>query len=386
MTFSETVRAAYPPPNGPPPLPPPAMPPSTCCRKFSSLPAVGVVRLTKSNDLAVLEAVVGDAGDRVVVVEIDGEDALADHLLGHEGDRLLAGLADVVERLAAEILGGRGRAERDQHLVLARPDRHLLDGIFGHDIAVLGLDADAAGGAQRQRTRGQPPSGIAARRPRIILNPLPILAFPLACATSAGKTTKAQDRGTPATHVCPLPTRTPRRRHTIHPLRRDRGAGPNPRPIHRSRRSRHRRGAIRDGCRAYRRWCSAASAAATRRRRRSGRGSSTSSATRWTMRCANSASRTPRSGKRMRKLAEAYYGRAAAYDERARRGRRGRRSRQRSGAPSMAARGEWRRRRWLPICWPRTGRSRRRRSIASSPATSPGRRRSLLPGPAENQP
>ena len=88
-------------------------------------------------DLAVLHAVVGDAIDLLVLVEIDREDALVDDLGVHEGDRLLAGLADVVEDLAAIIAGGRGRAEGDQDLVLARADRDLLDGLLRDDVAVL---------------------------------------------------------------------------------------------------------------------------------------------------------------------------------------------------------------------------------------------------------
>src|SRR5215467_6477494 len=50
-------------------------------------------------DLAVLDAVIGEPLDPAVLVEIDRDHALIDGLLGQEGDRPLGALGDVVEGL-----------------------------------------------------------------------------------------------------------------------------------------------------------------------------------------------------------------------------------------------------------------------------------------------
>src|SRR5450756_1355921 len=96
-------------------------------------------------DLAVLQPVIGEPLHVPVLVEIDSDDALVDDLLVHEGDFALGALRDVIEHLAVEGGDRRGRAHHDQHLVLAGPDRDLLERAGGQDVALLELLAGAAG-------------------------------------------------------------------------------------------------------------------------------------------------------------------------------------------------------------------------------------------------
>src|SRR5262249_15632872 len=95
-------------------------------------------------DLAVLDAVIGEPLHAAVLVEIDRDHALIDGLLHHEGDGALGALGDVVERLAADGRDSRGRAQQDQHLLLAGADRDLLERAFGNDVAFLIGLAEAA--------------------------------------------------------------------------------------------------------------------------------------------------------------------------------------------------------------------------------------------------
>src|SRR3569833_4066502 len=53
-------------------------------------------------DLAVLQAVIGKPAHLAVLVEIDRDHALVDHLLVHESNRALGTLRDVVEHLAIQ--------------------------------------------------------------------------------------------------------------------------------------------------------------------------------------------------------------------------------------------------------------------------------------------
>src|ERR1700722_20397640 len=48
-------------------------------------------------DLAVLQPVIGEALHLAILVEIDRDDTLVDHLLIHEGDRAFGALRDVIE-------------------------------------------------------------------------------------------------------------------------------------------------------------------------------------------------------------------------------------------------------------------------------------------------
>src|SRR6266849_1449090 len=95
--------------------------------------------------LAVPDAVIGEPLDPAALVEIDGNHPLVDHALRHEGDRALGALGDVIKGLAAHGGHRRGRAEHDQDLLLARPDRDLLERPLRHDVAALiGLGEAAA--------------------------------------------------------------------------------------------------------------------------------------------------------------------------------------------------------------------------------------------------
>ena len=109
----------------------------------------------KSNTRAVLQAVVGDALHAAVLVEIDRHHPLVGHVLVEEGDAALGSLRDVIEDLAAQRRDGGGRAEHDQHLVLAGADRNLLQRAVGQHIALLELLGAAgerrAGEGERQR-------------------------------------------------------------------------------------------------------------------------------------------------------------------------------------------------------------------------------------------
>src|SRR5215813_10428595 len=88
-------------------------------------------------DLSVFDAVIGKPLDPSILVEVNRDDALIDCLLHHEGDRPLGTLGDVVERLAAHGRNRRGRAQKDQNLLLARADRDLLERSFRNDVALL---------------------------------------------------------------------------------------------------------------------------------------------------------------------------------------------------------------------------------------------------------
>src|SRR5262245_61470351 len=88
-------------------------------------------------DLAVLDAVIGEPLDPSILVEVDRDDTLIDGLLQHEGDRSLGALGDVIESLAAHGRNRRGRAQQDQHLLLAGADRDLLERAFRNDVALL---------------------------------------------------------------------------------------------------------------------------------------------------------------------------------------------------------------------------------------------------------
>src|SRR5262245_49697848 len=102
-------------------------------------------------DLAVLDAVIGEPLDAAVLVEIDRDHALIDRLLPHEGDRPLGALGDIVEGLAADGCHGRWRAKQDQHLLLAGADRDLLERAFRNDVALLVSLAEAARERQAER-------------------------------------------------------------------------------------------------------------------------------------------------------------------------------------------------------------------------------------------
>ena len=106
--------------------------------RLRSEPLVGVVRLTKSEQLAVLEAVFGEPPHLAVPVEIDPNDALVDHFHVQERQRSFGALRNVIERFAGDGRDGRRRAEHDQHLFLRRPQRDLLQRPFGQHVTALG--------------------------------------------------------------------------------------------------------------------------------------------------------------------------------------------------------------------------------------------------------
>ena len=118
-------------------------------------------------NLAVLERVVGKPLDAAVLVEIDGDHALARDFGIHERDALLGALGDVIERLAADGCDGGGCSEHDQHLLLARANRDLLERALLIDVAPLvnlrEIVGSAAGQRKRQRN-GQQPRGGARRK------------------------------------------------------------------------------------------------------------------------------------------------------------------------------------------------------------------------------
>ncbi len=66
-------------------------------------------------------------------------------------------LRDVVEGFAADGRDRGGRAEHDQHLLLAGAERDLFEGAFRHHIAALKrlLEAAAARDQQREGERGR---------------------------------------------------------------------------------------------------------------------------------------------------------------------------------------------------------------------------------------
>src|ERR1700730_830770 len=120
--------------------------------------------------LAVLQPVIGEPLHLAVLVEIDRDHPLVDHLLVHERDLAFGALRNVVENFAAQGRDRGGRAHHDKHLILARPDRDLLERAGGQDIALLKLLAGAAAqGSAHQGDGGggahaSPARGKAARR------------------------------------------------------------------------------------------------------------------------------------------------------------------------------------------------------------------------------
>ena len=83
-----------------------------------------------------------------LLVEIDRDHPLVDHLLVHERHFALGALRDVIEHLTVEGGDGGRRAHHDQHLILAGADRNLLERARRQDVALLELLAGA--GSQRQ--------------------------------------------------------------------------------------------------------------------------------------------------------------------------------------------------------------------------------------------
>src|SRR5260221_10601590 len=101
---------------------------------------------------AVLHSVIGEPLHLAVLVEIDRDHPLVDEPLVHEGDRTLGALRNVVEHLAVEGCDRGRRSHHDQHLILARPDRDLLQRTRRQNIALLKLFAGAS--AQRRAHQG----------------------------------------------------------------------------------------------------------------------------------------------------------------------------------------------------------------------------------------
>src|SRR5438445_4987263 len=136
-------------------------------------------------DLAVLDAVIGEPLDPSVLVEIDRDDALIDRLLHHEGDRPLGALGNIIEGLAAHGRNRRGRAEQDQHLLLACTDRDLLERPFRNDVALLVGLAETARERNAERKHGrerhaQPCGAKPARPTRLLLHShIPLHPVPL---------------------------------------------------------------------------------------------------------------------------------------------------------------------------------------------------------------
>src|SRR5262249_38725241 len=105
-------------------------------------------------NLAVLQAVIGEALDAPFLVEIDGDNPLVGDPLRHEGG-LFAALGNIVEHLAAHGGDRRGRAEHDQYLLLGGAERDLLErSVSKHIAALIGLgEAAAEWRAERQENR-----------------------------------------------------------------------------------------------------------------------------------------------------------------------------------------------------------------------------------------
>src|SRR5205085_11814208 len=103
-------------------------------------------------DLAVLQAVIRDALDAAVLVEVDRDHALVDHLFGHERG-LLGARGDVIEHLAADGRDRGRRAERNQHLLLRGAERNLFERALGEHIAALISLGEAAAQHQAERQR-----------------------------------------------------------------------------------------------------------------------------------------------------------------------------------------------------------------------------------------
>ena len=100
-------------------------------------------------NLAVLQAVIGQPLDPAILVEIDRDHALIDHRMRHEGRLALGLLRDVIERLAIDGGDGGGRAEHDQHLLLAGADRDLLERAFRQHVTALQRFGHAAAAGER---------------------------------------------------------------------------------------------------------------------------------------------------------------------------------------------------------------------------------------------
>src|SRR3954468_23024189 len=88
-------------------------------------------------NLAILHAVIGQPIDPAAAVKVDGDNPLIDHLLRHESHRTLRALRDVVKHLAAYGRDRRRRTEDDQHLLLARSNRNLLERAFRDQVTLL---------------------------------------------------------------------------------------------------------------------------------------------------------------------------------------------------------------------------------------------------------
>src|SRR3954451_3286572 len=84
---------------------------------------------------AVFEPVVGQPLNSALLVEVDRDHPLVGDVLVQEGEFLLGALGNVIEHLAADGGDGGGRAEHDQHLLLAGAEWHLLERAFGRDVA-----------------------------------------------------------------------------------------------------------------------------------------------------------------------------------------------------------------------------------------------------------
>src|SRR5690606_29547493 len=76
--------------------------------------------------LAILQAVIGDMFDFAVLVEIDGEDLTLDNLRLHELRGAVTLLRNVVEHFIVEGRGGGWCAERQKHLLAAGADRNRI--------------------------------------------------------------------------------------------------------------------------------------------------------------------------------------------------------------------------------------------------------------------
>src|SRR6266404_7331169 len=120
---------------------------------------------------AVLQPEIGEPLNLAVPVEIDRDDPLVDDLLVHERDRALGALRDVIENLAVEGCDRGWRSHHDQHLILARTDRNLLESARRQDVALLELLAGDAAAQHRAHqgdggggTHAAPARSQAARR------------------------------------------------------------------------------------------------------------------------------------------------------------------------------------------------------------------------------
>src|SRR5436305_10374068 len=127
-------------------------------------------------NLAVLQAVIGEPDHLAVLVEIDRDHPLVDQLLVHEHHLALGALRNVIKDFAIQRGNGRWRAHHDQHLVLAGADRDLLQCAGRQDVTLLELLAGATAenraedrAYQSERRKGAktaPARGWAARRGR----------------------------------------------------------------------------------------------------------------------------------------------------------------------------------------------------------------------------